>query len=344
MLSTYAGFKSPKELAEEILPSHPTGVSLETLQSVGSVVTNYPKDFNVHKNLQKIIKQRAQYIEEGKNIDWSTAEALAWGALLLEGKHVRVSGQDVERGTFSQRHAVLHDQQNERQYVALNNLSPEQASITISNSSLSEYGTLGFELGYSLVDPNSLIIWEAQFGDFANTAQVIIDQFIASGEKKWLQRTGLVLSLPHGYDGQGPEHSSARIERYLQLCDDDPYEFPSEEKIARQHQDCNMQVVYATTPAQYFHVLRRQVIREFRKPVSALFLLLLFNIGKSALRICYGGSFVDLLRGSLLNALLYCCHLPCNRISQSFISFHSSSFLSPSSSSVIRKRAVPLKK
>ncbi|RUP44754.1 hypothetical protein BC936DRAFT_149047 [Jimgerdemannia flammicorona] len=266
--SAWPGFKSPMELATEVIPIRPTGVSLETLQAVGKVIASYPHDFNVHKNLQKIIKQRAQYIEEGKNIDWSTGEALAWGSLLLEGKHVRISGQDVERGTFSQRHAVLHDQQNERQYVALNHLSPEQAGLTISNSSLSEYGTLGFELGYSLVDPNSLIIWEAQFGDFANTAQVIIDQFIASGEKKWLQRTGLVLSLPHGYDGQGPEHSSARIERYLQMCDDNPYVYPSPDKITRQHQDCNMQVVYATTPAQYFHALRRQVHRDFRKPVS----------------------------------------------------------------------------
>ncbi|OZJ01529.1 hypothetical protein BZG36_05487, partial [Bifiguratus adelaidae] len=265
--SSWPGFKSPKELSEEILPHNPTGVSLETLQTVGKVISSYPHDFNIHKNLAKIIKQRQTYIETGENIDWATAEALAWGSLTLEKKHVRVSGQDVERGTFSQRHAVLHDQKNENMYTALNNISPEQAPFSISNSSLSEYGALGFELGYSLVDPNVLVCWEAQFGDFANTAQVIIDQFIAAGEKKWLQRSGLVMLLPHGYDGQGPEHSSARIERYLQLCDDHPYIYPPPEKMERQHQDCNMQVVYPSTPANYFHALRRQIHREFRKPL-----------------------------------------------------------------------------
>jgi 2-oxoglutarate dehydrogenase E1 component len=192
---------------------------------------------------------------------------LAWGTLLSEGKHVRISGQDVERGTFSQRHAVLHDQKTGSKHTLLNNISPEQASLSISNSSLSEYGVLGFELGYSLVNPDTLVSWEAQFGDFANGAQCIIDQFLAAGEQKWLQRTGLVMSLPHGYDGQGPEHSSSRIERYLQLCDENPYVYPSPEKLSRQHQDCNMQVVYASTPAQYFHVLRRQICRQFRKPL-----------------------------------------------------------------------------
>jgi 2-oxoglutarate dehydrogenase E1 component len=161
----------------------------------------------------------------------------------------------------------LHDQKTEEQYIPLNNISSEQAEFTISNSSLSEYGILGFELGYSLVDPNSLIMWEAQFGDFANTAQPIIDQFISAGEKKWLQRTGLVMLLPHGYDGQGPEHSSARIERFLQMCDDNPYLYPSEKQLQRQHQDCNMQVVYPSTPANYFHALRRQIHRAFRKPL-----------------------------------------------------------------------------
>ncbi|KAJ7855883.1 2-oxoglutarate dehydrogenase complex E1 component mitochondrial precursor [Mycena olivaceomarginata] len=218
-----------------------------------------------------ILSTRGKTVEEGTNIDWSTAEALAFGSLTLEKIHVRVSGQDVERGTFSQRHAVIHDQVNEQQYIPLNDLGSSQARFVICNSSLSEYGTLGFELGYSLVSPDSLTVWEAQFGDFANNAQCIIDQFIAAGERKWLQRTGLVMNLPHGYDGQGPEHSSGRIERFLQLCDDHPNVFPTPEKVERQHQDCNMQVVYPTTPANYFHVLRRQIHRDFRKPLILFF-------------------------------------------------------------------------
>ncbi|KAL9540917.1 2-oxoglutarate dehydrogenase E1 component [Mucor atramentarius] len=265
--SSWPGFKSPKELATEILPQYPTGVSSEVLSQVGKAMTTLPQNFQAHRNINRILQAREKSIASGKDIDWSTAEGLAWGSLLLENKHVRVSGQDVERGTFSQRHAVLHDQKSDNRATLLNDISPEQGVLSISNSSLSEYGVLGFELGYSLVDPNSLVIWEAQFGDFANTAQVIVDQFLASGEQKWLQRTGLVLSLPHGYDGQGPEHSSARIERYLQLCDENPYAFPSAEKLQRQHQDCNMQVVYASTPSQYFHVLRRQICRDYRKPL-----------------------------------------------------------------------------
>ncbi|KAI8891013.1 oxoglutarate dehydrogenase, E1 component [Backusella circina FSU 941] len=265
--SSWPGFKSPKELAEEILPHPPTGVPLETLQTVGKALTTLPHNFNIHRNLKRILQNREKALESGKDIDWSTAESLAWGTLLSEGKHIRISGQDVERGTFSQRHAVLHDQKDGSKHTLLNNISPEQGALSISNSSLSEYGVLGFELGYSLVNPDTLVAWEAQFGDFANGAQCIIDQFIAAGEQKWLQRTGLVMSLPHGYDGQGPEHSSARIERYLQLCDENPYVYPSPEKLSRQHQDCNMQVVYASTPAQYFHVLRRQICRQFRKPL-----------------------------------------------------------------------------
>lgn len=265
--SSWPGFKSPKELATEILPQYPTGVSSEVLSQVGKAMTTLPQNFQAHRNIVRILQAREKSIASGKDIDWSTAEGLAWGSLLLENKHVRVSGQDVERGTFSQRHAVLHDQKSDNRATLLNDISPEQGVLSISNSSLSEYGVLGFELGYSLVDPNALVVWEAQFGDFANTAQVIVDQFLASGEQKWLQRTGLVLSLPHGYDGQGPEHSSARIERYLQLCDENPYVFPSPEKLKRQHQDCNMQVVYASTPSQYFHVLRRQICRDYRKPL-----------------------------------------------------------------------------
>ena len=177
----------------------------------------------------------------------------------------------MERGTFSQRHAVLNDQSSEEQYTPLSQLSPTQAPFTVCNSSLSEFGCLGFELGYSLVDPRSLVCWEAQFGDFSNNAQCIIDQFLSSGEKKWLQRSGLTLLLPHGYDGAGPEHSSARLERFLQLCDDDPRVIPDmRPEHCRQIQDCNMQVVYPSTPANYFHVLRRQVHRDFRKPLIVM--------------------------------------------------------------------------
>lgn len=269
--SSWEGFPSPRELAENILPHHPTGVPEKELQEIGKVISSYPDDFTPHKNLARIIKNRGKSIADGKGIDWSTAEALAFGTLCTEGTHVRVSGQDVERGTFSQRHALLHDQVNESTYTPLKHVSKDQGSFTVTNSHLSEYGVLGFELGYSLVSPNSLTMWEAQFGDFANTAQCIIDQFIASGERKWLQRTGLVVSLPHGYDGQGPEHSSGRLERFLQLCDDDPRIYPSPEKLERQHQDCNMQVVYPTTPANYFHVLRRQQHRDFRKPLIVFF-------------------------------------------------------------------------
>ena len=224
--SAWPNFPSPVELAENILPHKPTGVAAETLQHIGGTISTYPKGFKPHRNLARVLSNRGKTVSEGKGIDWATAEALAIGSLALEKIHVRLSGQDVERGTFSQRHAVIHDQENEDQYIPFNNLGGDQAKFTVCNSSLSEYGCLGFELGYSLVSPDSLTVWEAQFGDFANNAQCIIDQFIAAGERKWLQRTGLVMSLPHGFDGQGPEHSSARIERFLQLTDDHPHIYP----------------------------------------------------------------------------------------------------------------------
>ncbi|CAG8556204.1 14014_t:CDS:2, partial [Acaulospora colombiana] len=224
--SSWHGFLSPKELAEKITPSYPTGSSLELLKHVGEVISSYPKNFHVHPGLNRILKARSKNIEEEKNIDWSTAESLAFGSLLIEGKHVRLSGQDVERGTFSQRHSVLHDQENESQYVPLNDLRPGQALYTVCNSSLSEFGVLGFELGYSLVNPNSLVLWEAQFGDFSNNAQCIIDQFISSGEKKWLQRTGL---------------------RYIP--DPHPETLASPEKITR-HILCSGQVYYALLKAR----------------------------------------------------------------------------------------------
>ncbi|KLJ09246.1 oxoglutarate dehydrogenase (succinyl-transferring), E1 component [Blastomyces silverae] len=271
LTSAWNGFKTPKELASEVLPHPPTGVPTETLKKIGEVIGNVPENFTAHRNLKRILANRKKTIEEGENIDWSTAEALAFGSLCAEGHHVRVSGQDVERGTFSQRHAVLHDQENESTYTALQHISPDQGNFVISNSSLSEFGVLGFEYGYSLTSPDAFVMWEAQFGDFANNAQCIIDQFIASGESKWLQRSGLVMSLPHGYDGQGPEHSSARIERYLQLCNEDPRVFPTGDRSDRQHQDCNMQIAYMTTPANLFHVMRRQMNRQFRKPLIIFF-------------------------------------------------------------------------
>lgn len=271
LTTPWEDFKSPKELATEILPHLPTAVDEATLKKIGDDISLAPKGFEIHRNLKRILNTRMKSVNAGEGIDWATGEALAFGSLLLEGYHVRVSGQDVERGTFSQRHAVLHDQHSEQVYTPLEHLSEDQGSFTISNSSLSEYGVMGFEYGYSLFSPDAFVMWEAQFGDFANTAQVVIDQFISGAESKWKQRSGLILSLPHGYDGQGPEHSSGRIERYLQMCNEDPRYFPSPEKLERQHQDCNMQVSYPTTPANLFHLMRRQMHRQFRKPLINFF-------------------------------------------------------------------------
>ncbi|SKA35592.1 2-oxoglutarate dehydrogenase E1 component [Consotaella salsifontis] len=227
-----------------------TGVDLETLKSIGKKLTAVPEGFAVHKTIQRFLDNRTQMVETGQGIDWATAEAMAFGSLALEGHPIRFSGQDSERGTFSQRHSVLYDQNTEERYIPLANLAEGQAVYEVINSALSEEAVLGFEYGYSLSLPNGLTIWEAQFGDFANGAQVVIDQFISSAETKWMRMSGLVMLLPHGYEGQGPEHSSARLERYLQLCAQD-----------------NMQVANCTTPANYFHVLRRQLKRDFRKPL-----------------------------------------------------------------------------
>ncbi|MBL4727319.1 MAG: 2-oxoglutarate dehydrogenase E1 component, partial [Rhizobiaceae bacterium] len=204
----------------------------------------------MHKTIKRFFDGRAEMIKTGKNINWAMAEALAFGSLMLDGHKVRLSGQDVERGTFVQRHSVVYDQDNEDRYIPLSNLSEDQADYEVINSMLSEEAVLGYEYGYSLANPDAATIWEGQFGDFVNGAQVIIDQFISSGERKWLRMSGLTLLLPHGYEGQGPEHSSARLERFLQLCAED-----------------NMQIVNCTTPSNYFHVLRRQLHREFRKPL-----------------------------------------------------------------------------
>jgi 2-oxoglutarate dehydrogenase E1 component len=236
--------------AEEGARRGVTGVDLNFLTEVGRKMTTIPKSFHPHKTVARIIASRRRMIEDGRGIDWATAESLAFGTLLVEGYTVRLSGQDSERGTFSQRHAVLMDQVNEKKYTPLKHISKDQARFEVINSMLSEEAVLGFEYGYSLAEPNALVMWEAQFGDFANGAQVIIDQFISSGERKWLRMSGLVLLLPHGYEGQGPEHSSARLERYLQLCAED-----------------NWQIANCTTPANYFHILRRQLHRQFRKPL-----------------------------------------------------------------------------
>jgi len=265
----WTGFKSPEQLSR----IRNTGVKPEILKNVGKTITSLPETFKPHRAVKRVYDQRAQMIETGEGVDWAVGEALAFATLLVEGNHVRLSGQDVERGTFSHRHSVLHDQETGESYCPLDHViinQPEEM-FTVSNSSLSEFGVLGFELGYSMENPNSLVLWEAQFGDFANGAQVIFDQFISSGESKWLRQSGLVVLLPHGYDGQGPEHSSARLERYLQMSDDNPFVIPEMDPTLRtQIQQCNWQVVNVTTPANYFHVLRRQINRDFRKPLIVM--------------------------------------------------------------------------
>ncbi len=230
-----------------------TGVDKKELISIGKKITDIPKNFNIHKTLVKIFENKRKMFTENQPIDWSTAELLAFGTLLNDGFSVRLSGQDSSRGTFSQRHSVLRNQDNHQRFVPLQNISKNQKKFEVIDSLLSELGVLGFEFGYSLSEPETLVLWEAQFGDFANGAQVVIDQFISSGESKWSRASGLVMLLPHGYEGQGPEHSSARLERFLQLCSQE-----------------NLQVVNCTTPANYFHVLRRQMHRDFRKPLIVM--------------------------------------------------------------------------
>ena len=227
-----------------------TGVEMDRLKAIGERLTTVPEGFQVHKTIGRFLDNRRKMIETGEGIDWATGEALAFGSLVDEGRPVRLSGQDCERGTFSQRHSVLIDQETEARYIPLNNIRDGQANYEVINSMLSEEAVLGFEYGYSLAEPNALTMWEAQFGDFANGAQVVFDQFISAGERKWLRLSGLVCLLPHGYEGQGPEHSSARLERFLQMCAED-----------------NMQVANVTTPANYFHILRRQLKRDIRKPL-----------------------------------------------------------------------------
>jgi 2-oxoglutarate dehydrogenase E1 component len=259
-----------------------TGVKADELKAIGDALCSVPEGFHLHKTIQRFLDNRRTSIDTGAGIDWATAEALAFGSLIRDGHPVRLSGQDVERGTFSQRHSVLFDQETEERYIPLNAFAKDAARFEVINSILSEEAVLGFEYGYSLAEPNALTLWEAQFGDFVNGAQVVIDQFISAGERKWLRMSALTLLLPHGYEGQGPEHSSARLERFLQLCAED-----------------NMQVANCTTPANYFHILRRQLKRNFRKP-------LVLMTPKSLLRHKRAVSMLDQLgSGSTFHRLLW---------------------------------------
>jgi len=227
-----------------------TAISAETLAQVGDALTRYPDGFNIHRTVARQLDAKKEMFATGKGFDWATAEALAFGSLVTEGYPVRLAGQDSTRGTFSQRHSAFVDQVTEDRYYPLNNIREGQSRYEVIDSMLSEYAVLGFEYGYSLAEPNALVMWEAQFGDFANGAQIMFDQFISSGESKWLRMSGLVMLLPHGFEGQGPEHSSARLERFLQMCGQD-----------------NWIVANCSTPANYFHILRRQIHRSFRKPL-----------------------------------------------------------------------------
>ena len=220
------------------------------MQAVGKALSTAPEGFPIHKTVGRLLEAKAAMFETGTGFDWATGEALAFGSLLTEGFPVRLSGQDATRGTFSQRHSGLVNQDTEERYYPLNNIRAGQSQYEVIDSMLSEYAVLGFEYGYSLSEPNALVMWEAQFGDFANGAQIMFDQFISSGESKWLRMSGLTVLLPHGFEGQGPEHSSARLERFLQMCGQD-----------------NWIVANCTTPANYFHILRRQIHRSFRKPL-----------------------------------------------------------------------------
>lgn len=295
--SPWSGFFEGKDP----LKSSPTGIKEDTLVHIGKRFSSPPPnaaEFVIHKGIERILKARMEMVE-ARQIDWALGEAMAFGSLLKEGIHVRLSGQDVERGTFSHRHHVLHHQNVDKAtyrplsylypgnlnriicsitannsyihklFFCLNIFLSDQAPYTVCNSSLSEYGVLGFEVGYSVTNPNALVMWEAQFGDFNNTAQCIIDQFISSGQAKWVRQSGIVLLQPHGLEGMGPEHSSARLERFLQMSADDPDYFPPEceEFAVRQLHDINWIVANCTTPANLFHILRRQIALPFRKPL-----------------------------------------------------------------------------
>jgi 2-oxoglutarate dehydrogenase E1 component len=269
----WSGFVGgPASQADE--PS--TAMGVDKLAKVLGAQTKWPDDFTPHPKIVKLLEARREMSEGKRPLDWGAAEALAFGSLLTEGRPIRISGQDVRRGTFSHRHAVLYDYNDGHTFKPLKNIEPERGRVEIYNSPLSEAGVLGFEYGYSLDCPEGLVMWEAQFGDFVNTAQCIIDQFITSAEDKWDRLSALTLLLPHGYEGQGPEHSSARLERFLQMCSDD-----------------NMQVVQPSTPAQMYHVLRRQALRKWKKPLIILTPKVLFRLPacKSTLEECANGQF-----------------------------------------------------
>jgi len=257
-----------------------TGVSKKDFGVIAQALINVPSGFNVHPKISTLIRSRGQNFTDKKPIDWPTAELLAFGSLVIEGHKVRLSGQDSRRGTFSQRHSVFYDSNNGLAYSPLNFISDNQAPYEVFDSMLSEAAVLGFEFGYTLDNPNALVLWEAQFGDFWNGAQVIVDQFIASSESKWKRESGLVMLLPHGYEGQGPEHSSSRIERLLQMCAEN-----------------NLQICNASTPAQYFHLLRRQLHRDFRKPLAVMTpkSLLRHKLAVSPVEEFTSGSFMEVL-------------------------------------------------
>ncbi|HEY1022885.1 MAG TPA: thiamine pyrophosphate-dependent enzyme, partial [Flavisolibacter sp.] len=244
-------WKSLRRANEEDFDQSPiTAVSEETFQQLFTGLMRYPEGFKPLRKVDKILQDKVKLFDAEQKVDWATGELLSYSSLLVENKDVRMSGQDVKRGTFSHRHAVIYDETNNEEYNRLNHFREGQSKLRIYNSLLSEYAVLGFEYGYALANPNNLVIWEAQFGDFANGAQIIIDQFIASAEQKWQRMSGVVMLLPHGYEGQGPEHSSARLERFLQLC-----------------AELNMVVTNITTSANFFHALRRQMTWPFRKPL-----------------------------------------------------------------------------
>eukprot|EP00041_Stephanoeca_diplocostata_P026684 m.723342 g.723342 ORF g.723342 m.723342 type:complete len:999 (-) comp23020_c0_seq1:104-3100(-) len=258
-----------RHLPDQNLAENDTGVTREVIAKVGEAISNVPDNITVHPALSRLLKARKNVFESDSDIDWAVGESLAYGSILAEGMNVRLSGQDVERGTFSHRHHVIHCQVTDGLlHYPLDHLGEGSGNYSVSNSHLSEFGVLGFELGYSMAGANQLVLWEAQFGDFANTAQCIIDQFLAAGEAKWGRQSGLVLLLPHGYEGMGPEHSSARLERFLQMSNDDEDVFVADS--LQQLVKCNWQVVNPTTPANMFHVLRRQLYRPYRKPLVVM--------------------------------------------------------------------------
>jgi 2-oxoglutarate dehydrogenase complex dehydrogenase (E1) component-like enzyme len=267
----------PASIADD--PAVETAVERERLDRIARALETVPDDFNVHPKLTRWLKERGQALQRNQ-VDWSLGETLALASLLLEGRTVRLSGQDSRRGTFSQRHSVLVDQADGSLYTPLANLSEDQGRFFVYDSLLSEFAAMGFEYGYSVADPEALVLWEAQFGDFVNGAQVVVDQFISAAEDKWGQRSGLVLLLPHGFEGQGPEHSSARLERFLQLSAED-----------------NMQVTVPSTPAQYFHLLRRQALRATRKPLVVMTpkSLLRLPAARSTAEELAGGRFLEVL-------------------------------------------------